>query len=646
MLSRNPFRMRATEYVEGDWSFVSMFGLGALDVFDPDSMWTNMQIIRSARGGGKTSLLRIFSPNSLKEIHASRNNQKVRELYCKLKDLGALSNDGPQILGVYLSLFGNYSILEQLEIKSYQQKKLFYSLLTCRVVMAALRSACRLQDLEFPDSLDRITIRHHSEPNVPRFADFPCTGKELYDWAERTEQKISEIIDDESDDYAGLGMHESLASLHVIKAENVLYDGKPVAKKTLLMLDDLDRLTPSQRTSLADTLAGLRIPIGLWMAERLEGLRKEELLSPDGTVGRECNRPISLEKFWRRYPAKFEGLLRDISDKRARLQHAYNIQSFSDNLRDELEAGWDGKFEDAARKESKRIAEKFYRIKKYGAWIDACKNSADAHPQMAEEWRKLEIAIERDKNKRQRRLFEEEPLEPEELDSAALGTANIARYSVRTRYKIPYYFGFKELVKLSSSNIEQFLELSSSLFDRMISASYTRLDIRIEPKVQEEILIKEAHARWREIEKSIPNSQYVIPFLENVARLCYKETNTPSASYDGVTGIAISQEDLRRMQLDSLRGSNGMYRILYNTLATCIEHNLLEILPETKQGTKGTTRFVMYLNRLLCLRFKLPLQYGGWRKQDLSTLRGFASNGGGMIPDRMRELIATEEAPA
>ena len=89
----------------------------------------------------------------------------------------------------------------------------------------------------------------------------------MYAWAVKTEQKIFDIIDDESNNYAGLGMHENLVALHVIKAENIFCDGEPVAKKTLLMLDDLDRLTPSQRTSLSDTLAGLRVPIGLWMAE-------------------------------------------------------------------------------------------------------------------------------------------------------------------------------------------------------------------------------------------------------------------------------------------------------------------------------------------------------------------------------------------
>ena len=643
MLSRNPFRMRATEYIEGDWNFVSLFGLNALDVLDVDNMWTNIQIIRSARGGGKTSILRIFSPDSLKEIHASRSNPTVKKLHSRLKELGAFSEEGPQILGVYLSLFGNYSILEQLEIGDYKQKKLFYSLLTCRIIMATLRSVCKLKTLEFPSSLERITIRHHSEPNVSNFVSLPCTGAELYNWAEKTEQKISDIIDDESDDYAGLGMHENLASLHVIKAGNIFYDNKPVAEKTLLMLDDLDRLTLSQRTDLASTLTSLRITIGLWIAERLEGLHGKELLSPDGTVGRESSRPIILERFWRSHQAKFENLLVDISDRRARMRRAYNIQSFSTNLQDDLGSDWDEEFEDAVRKESKRIIEKFGHVQKYKIWIKHCKSSIGSSSQRAEEWRRLEIAIERDKNKGQKQLFVVEPPESKDRDpKITSGMTNNARYYIRTKYKIPYYFGFKNLVKFSSSNIEQFLELSSKLFDDMISASYTRLDTRSKPKRQEFTLRREILDKWKEIEQSIPNSQYIIPFLSNIARFCFRETNTPRASYDSVTGIAISQEDLKKIRSSDFRSSNKKYQILYDVLTTCIAHNLLEIMPEAKQGERGTRHFLLYLNRLLCLRFQLPLHYGGWREQDLNTLCDFVSQER-MGWDKTQRLIDMEE---
>ena len=129
MISRNPFRVRATEYIEGEWNFISLFGLGALDIFDKEDMWTKIQIIRSARGGGKTSLLRIFSPKSLNEIYSSHNNDRnIKALYKKLQSFNVLSDEkGIQVLGIYLSLFGNYPILNQLGFS--EKNKLSYSIL-------------------------------------------------------------------------------------------------------------------------------------------------------------------------------------------------------------------------------------------------------------------------------------------------------------------------------------------------------------------------------------------------------------------------------------------------------------------------------------------------------------------------------------
>ena len=621
MLSRNPFRMRATEHVGGDWSFVSMFGIGAIDVMDADSMWTNMQIIRSARGGGKTSILRIFSPKSLKEIHANRLKPEAAGMYNRLCDLGALSEDGPAVLGVYLSLFGNYSILEQLEIEANKQKRLFSSLLACRIVMATLRSVCELKDIEFPGSLSRITVQHPGDPNVPNFVDFPCTGKELYGWAQNLERKISDIIDEGSSNFAGLGMHENLALLHVIKAENIICDGEPVAQKTLLMLDDVDRLAPLQRTMLSDALAGLRAPIGLWMAERLEGLRGEELLSPSGTVGRECDKPIVIEEYWKNNPGKFKKLLKDVSDRRAQQYRAHDISSFSANLHDSLDSRWDEKFEDAAREESKRIIREFGDVPKYKEWIESRRRSPGSPYLHAENWRMLEMAIERERREAQQRLFEDEPLDPRDLDRMD-DMRGVARHYILTRYGIPSCFGFDDLRRLSSSNVEQFLNLSSKLFDEMIAATYARLDTKIKPARQNEVLMDVARERWKYVEELLPHSQHAVPFLKNVAQFCLSETNTPTASYKNVTGIAILPADLRIIRSEDLRSSNEQYQKLYDVLTTCIAHNLLEVRYIT-QGAKGVQHFVLYMNRLLCLKFALPLSYGGWKDRSLEVLCKF-----------------------
>src|ERR1035437_8477645 len=70
--SRNPFRLRASESIEVDALFVRLFGPGALEQLKDTNPLEGLHIIRSAPGGGKTTLLRLFTPGPLLHLHAQR----------------------------------------------------------------------------------------------------------------------------------------------------------------------------------------------------------------------------------------------------------------------------------------------------------------------------------------------------------------------------------------------------------------------------------------------------------------------------------------------------------------------------------------------------------------------------------------------
>lgn len=628
MVSRNPFRVRASEYLEDESDFLSLFGLGALDVFKSEDMWTKIQIIRSARGGGKTSILRIFRPKSLNEIFDSRYNNTMKPMYTKLKNLDAFDEkEGTKILGIPLSLFGNYPVLNQLGFDEPKRMKLFYALITSRIFLATLRSVLELKKLEFPDHLKEIKINSPSEPNIPTSIPIPCRGDELYDWASKIEQRVSNIMEEDGIDDKDLGGYESLAALNIIKSTNILYNDKPVAERTLLMLDDVDKLASEQRRHLSNTLVNLRIPIGIWLAERLEALRREELLSPTGTWGREYGSPIFLEKFWRDNQKKLETLLSDIADKRASWHRAYMISSFDHNLDNFLEEKWDVNFQKAITEQKDKLISKYGEKKEFRFLFDMCENPEGDLNNTAVMWRLLEIFIEREIRKKQTRLFTDETISQDDFNTIISGTEkSVAPYYVCNLYEIPYYFSFSNLVKLASSNIQQFLDLASELFDEMISARSLEKTPRISAHRQQEILEKSATRRWDEINQTIPNSRYTVPFLNTLAKFCNIETNLPNAPYGSVTGIAISSRDAARLQDEKVLAGNPRYKILSEVITTCLAHNLLEPLPYSKQGQKGNTHLIMYLNRLLCFRYKLPLHYGGWREQSLDTLCSFIEN--------------------
>lgn len=627
MVSRNPFRVRSSEYLEDERDFLSLFGLSALDIFNSEDVWTKIQIIRSARGGGKTSILRIFRPKTLNTIFESRTDDELKAIFQKLTDLDAFSQDGPKILGIHLSLFGNYSILSKLGFDERKRTSLFFALLTSRIILATLRSILELKKLDFPDGLKELEILSPSEPNIPTTIPIPCKGDELYKWASVLEQKISKIMEEDESEDSGLSGYESFSALHIIRARNILYRKQPVAERTLLMLDDVDKLTPEQRLQLSKTMVNLRIPIGIWLAERLEALRPEELLSPEGTMEREYGIPILLEKFWRSNPKKFVNLLSEIGDKRASWHRSYNITSFEHNLESTLGEQWNEKLTYAIKEESQRNGTKFGSKTEYRYWFDRCQNLEGDLLKIATNWRLLEIMIERDIRKKQSRLFEKDVRTEEEFTSKISSDENtVAEFDICRRYQIPYYYGFSNLVRISSSNVQQFLHIAGDLFEEMISARSLEKNTRISPERQEKIMEDSVEKRWDEINQSIPHSRYIIPFLDNVVKFCKIETNLPNAPYNAVTGIAISTRDVKRLQDDKILKSNNRYRILSEVISTCFAHNLLESLPDSKQGQKGSTHLIMYLNRLLCFRYKLPMSYGGWREQSLDTLCTFFEN--------------------
>ena len=68
---RNPFRIHASQRSVNDQEFVKLFGSGAFEVMrDISSPWDGLVFLRSAPGGGKTTLLRLLTPRPL-ETHSS-----------------------------------------------------------------------------------------------------------------------------------------------------------------------------------------------------------------------------------------------------------------------------------------------------------------------------------------------------------------------------------------------------------------------------------------------------------------------------------------------------------------------------------------------------------------------------------------------
>jgi hypothetical protein len=113
----------------------------------------------------------------------------------------------------------------------------------------------------------------------------------------------------------------------------------------------------------------------------------------------------------------------------------------------------------------------------------------------------------------------------------------------------------------------------------------------------------------------------VLRFLENMGALCAGETYKPTAPYaPGVTGIGISMADRDLLVSGAGIAASSTLKVVREVLASCVAQNLLEARLDHKN--KGERWLVLYLNRLLCLRFTEGLREGtSGTRPDLKWLR-------------------------
>lgn len=631
---RNPFTMRASEHIESSATFLRLFGPGVLDLLQKNDVWDRVQIFRSAPGGGKTSLFRLFTPQCLLTLYDARaTTEEYKDLYRRLKDLDVISEqDGPKILGVLLSGAANYAALEDLNFEKGQRDRLFFSLLNSRMVLALLRSALEFKKLNYPEDLNRLQIHKPEGADMPLTIPIPCSGRELHKWASDLERRVCSFIDSfassPTDSFLG---YETLHCLRLLRPECISFEGRPAAARSLLMFDDIHKLATTQRKNLLKAFFDFRLPLGIWLAERLEALTQPELFG--ATIGREYSEPITLEEFWRREGnySKFEQIIANIADRRAKLNPNIQVGPFASCLTNALDGiEWQVRYSGIIQVISRRVLDKTRATRRYENWIRKCEGYQGTARERAISWRILEIKVERDIGKAQQQLVDL-PLSGELLEmNVDSATKEAAELFLAKEFQLPYYFGFSRLSKSASSNIEQFLELASDLFEEVISARLLRPEnFVLSPTRQESILRRAAKRRWEAISYSIPNGRDIIRLLEAIGQMCLWETDRPNAPYSpGVTGIAISMNERSRLMEPQILKDYPEYARLAAILSACIANNLLEASLDRRQGQKGgRTWMILYLNRLLCLHFGLPVQYGGWRPLKLYELYKYLDQG-------------------
>jgi hypothetical protein len=606
---RNPFLLRASERIESDAGFLRLYSPLVLDYFieiqGSDNLWDKVFFIRSSPGAGKSSLLRLFDPNSLLTLQNRKSGDEFKEVFKKLKKIGAVSDDAIHVLGVNLTFTRNYELLENFSgIDIGNRERLFYSLLNSRIITATLRSVLSLKRLQFPEDLSRIEFSYPDTKLFFKRIDVPCNGQVLYDWAAGIEHSIYDLLDSFLPmTQTSIEGHNELFSIDALRPEYLKVDGQPIFKRVLFMLDDLHKLSVKQREDLISHLLDKRSNVSLWLSERLEALNN--LRTNKGRDYEELN----LENYWKDRETKFEKLLTNIASKRA-AESREDVDFTLDPSLNEFDMA--EVFTQAKDVLFENILDLTAGTPKFDLWKEYLFNLDASTQDICEQAKVIEILIHRNMAKTELALGFS--LSVEEMhEKTDEKTITAARLFLCKQFNLPYYFGMPMLAKASTNNIEQFLSFSSPLYERMLSLNLNMTNVSLSAKDQDKEIRRIANEKWKELQKVIPESTLVSRFLENLCGYCNSETYRATAPYaPGVTGFYIDATRTIKLINEENWLLNEIFTDLQVVLNTCLAFNLLHV-KETMQGKKGEKKNVYYLNRWICIRFDLPLSYGGWR---------------------------------
>jgi hypothetical protein len=333
----NPFRHRASEQQRDLRSFLRSFGPGALRLL-PEAIWDRLIVLRSAAGGGKTSLMRVLTAESVAILLDSQDSFK--ELSEELTRLGVLSPTHASFLGIYLNLDHNYKSLVDVSPNASTNCRLFFRLLDMRIMTAVLKAAIVLAGRRFPEDVATLRFKVvNADPAVEQATRLfgGLQGSDVYQVCYAADRDILQKLDsllpvDWSQQEVG---HSELYSLRFLSNAEILIDEKTIQARPLIMLDDGHALHREQRKALLERLVDRTLGVARWYAERHQALSKQEMMAEIGNNGRDYE-VVDLESIARgdatrggstRFKAgQFENVLVDIANRRAHRALAHSTE--------------------------------------------------------------------------------------------------------------------------------------------------------------------------------------------------------------------------------------------------------------------------------------------------------------------------------
>jgi len=617
MIWKNPFLIRQAEKIDTVNNFIQLFSSEALSFINENSFNT-IQFVRSSPGAGKTTVFKAMQPGVLESLRSDLDNTKD---FFKIATKNKIIESGEvKLLSCILSCAKNYDLIDDI-FKNGRKQQIFFALLNVRITVLMLKSIMSVKGLQDVRELEQITFAEIPE-ECHLISEELLNGYKLYTWVQSEERKICQYLDALSDEPTNFAlMYNTLFLVKLFEPYNVLYNSNTFLNHSLIIFDDVQKLTTSQRIQLINTLFTMRLNLGVWIGERLEALSENEIISSDVTIGREYDKPIHLEEYWKSGGGKnFKKVLSNIAERRVKL-FSEEIGGFENCLEDNINYN---KYKD---KLNKTISNVYNNIlddnffgKKYIKTLKYIDSTSDNLYDKALRMIVLDIRYKRDVARGQIKLFDDDySIENYEEFYEKKDNVNVALFYLSIRAKLPYYYGADRIKTISSYNIEQYLAFSGSIFEQYIAKFITKskrsIHLSLKPEEQEKYIKKVAELRFEEIFRKFNYGENIQNLFDNLSirSLYTRDKGTNPYAGGAATGVAINKSSLDTLKTEE-------YRKLFKILSDCVSSNYFE---KTDILHSGQEWVVFYYNRWLCVYYNLPLVYGGWFRSSIPELNSF-----------------------
>ena len=622
-MQRNPFRIRTSEQSSTQEEFLSLFGSDVLEMLPNSGLWDRLVILEAAPGAGKSTILRLFTPEVLKEVHRNKGRSENHDLVRQLEDLGAISSSGLNVLGTLVSCRGQYAAIDDLSLTPAEKNRWFFGLLDARLTLLILKTVCTFADLQYPDDLVRLNIK--PDGSVTDTARIPTNGMHLFREAAKREDFLATAIDSLTNQAVDTGaLRTELTSLRLLSGSRLELDGLELPQIHLTMFDDVQDLAPWQQRALVKDLENRDVRVGRWIARRLDVLSIDELLPSGGKNGRDYEWR-RIEDWARTNRNGFEKLLTTIADRRIR-RTSLGVNNFASLLDGDLRGQAElGRAKNAAAVEMESVLDAYGNEVTYAEWIETTRAEQDQnygeHLRNAARWRALAILTHRHSARRHGQSINQPRPASDLFQRRGSDVMTSAELLVSANHGIPFYYGFQRLSGLASSNIEQFLRIGSAVFDKLLLLQVTGRRSSLSATEQDSIARRLANDAIETLPRDVPFGGDVQRLVQAIGTLAKEVTSRESASYSpGILGVGLKESQfsaLLEAEIDEAGPELGRLR---DVLRASIAHNILE--PRGPMKVKNDQWMVFYLNRLLGPAFELPVvssQFYGISINDMLT---------------------------